>query len=539
MGRNKWQKTGVSSKGRRIRKLTFDVMWESGSGWTDAVKFDAEDEKRKARAEEIRLRNSGFVYKNKQPVVVYNKELLKGKVFYVDCQLDKEAVKKDQVLMLSRKEITEGVVSQLQKLGATVSPSLTKKVNLIVFMNGRYATYDYSQKRSIPMVSSGWIEECKKLNSIASTDKFLAKVPKNYLDPTAPRKYKRNYSVEHLEKLVEKRKNQRSVEKSKEDSKKPDSKSTKLVKTESKVDKKSQTKQKLKSESSTSKRERNSSKTGSPTSDSSSRSHQENKSPQQRNARSNRSLSLETVKIETSDHKKMTQSKRRESPAKEPTTPAKRIRIESISMSSPLATPPRIEKLKTEQIAASNLDPDQSKLLNEAISKLGRFEFSPCATVGVTHIVWGSGRTINLLRGIALGCRILTFQWVEESLAKGKWLPEGDFVAPAYASVDMEIQRLRKVYGSLFSCQLLRAMGPIYVNSGVKSAKPDDLRTLVRLCGGTLVHNLQDAKLVIGPPPDKLILSTTTYVKENWLYSVLCSYRIKPINPFLYESKQS
>jgi BRCT domain, a BRCA1 C-terminus domain len=86
---------------------------------------------------------------------------------------------------------------------------------------------------------------------------------------------------------------------------------------------------------------------------------------------------------------------------------------------------------------------------------------------------------------------------------------------------------------------LLRSVGPIYVNSGVKSALPDDLRSLIKMCGGTLVHNIQDAMLVIGPPPDKLVFSTTSFVKENWIYSCISSYHVKPIKPFIYDSATS
>jgi hypothetical protein len=76
----------------------------------------------------------------------------------------------------------------------------------------------------------------------------------------------------------------------------------------------------------------------------------------------------------------------------------------------------------------------------------------------------------------------------------------------------------------------------MYVNSGVKSARPEDLRALIRLCGGTLVHNVGDAVLVVGPPPDKLVFSTTAFVRENWIYSSVCTYQLKPLKPFLYDS---
>jgi len=47
-----------------------------------------------------------------------------GQVFFVDCQLDNSEQKK----LLSKQQINAGIESQLQKLGASVSQSLNKKV---------------------------------------------------------------------------------------------------------------------------------------------------------------------------------------------------------------------------------------------------------------------------------------------------------------------------------------------------------------------------------------------------------------------------
>jgi hypothetical protein len=49
-----------------------------------------------------------------------------GQVFFVDCQLDNSEQKK----LLSKQQINAGIESQLQKLGASVSQSLNKKVRL-------------------------------------------------------------------------------------------------------------------------------------------------------------------------------------------------------------------------------------------------------------------------------------------------------------------------------------------------------------------------------------------------------------------------
>ncbi|XP_065337331.1 uncharacterized protein LOC135937913 [Cloeon dipterum] len=501
MIRRKWQRVGKTRKFVQVMEVP---PWEQDFAH-DTIRINPEEEKLKRTAEAIRLRQAGFVRRTKTPNLVINHELLKGKVIYVDSQLVKSEHKEK---FLNRKEITEGIVSQLEKMGSTISSSLTKKVNYILFMNGRYSTYQFSQKHSIPMVSSGWIEECKKQNAIASHVKFAAHVPDNFRNPVAPRKYKRTYTVDHLEMLSEKRKKR---QKTADDSKKPTNERTVNSKKTEKTDaKKPLTKEKEKSSATSVPRKR-----GRPKKERKEETKKERKEEKREEA-----VAPPAMKI-----------------------PARRPRTRSITQADAEceSLPPSAYRPIPKYIAVAGLNAEQHALVTKAVETLkASYLFSGAANEKATHLVWGGGRTVNLLKGIAYGCRIVSFRWIEESIKNGAWLPVCDkFVPKQYAEIDCEIQRQRNRYGALFRCQLLQAMGPIYVNAGVKSCKPEDMKTLVRLCGGTLVHNLQDAKLVLGPPPDKLVLSTTTYVKEQWLYAVICNYRVLPLKPFFYEPNQA
>lgn len=65
---------------------------------------------------------------------------------------------------------------------------------------------------------------------------------------------------------------------------------------------------------------------------------------------------------------------------------------------------------------------------NQAITKLGNFEFAETVTGRTTHLITSEPRrTINLLRGLIRGLWILEFEWIGESIQSGRWLLEEPF----------------------------------------------------------------------------------------------------------------
>ncbi|XP_065337333.1 uncharacterized protein LOC135937915 [Cloeon dipterum] len=390
MIRRKWQRVGKTRKFVQVMEVP---PWEQDFAH-DTIRINPEEEKLKRTAEAIRLRQAGFVRRTKTPNLVINHELLKGKVIYVDSQLLKSENKEN---FLSRKEITEGIVSQLEKMGATISSSLTKNVNYILFMNGRYSTYQFSQKHSIPMVSSGWIEDCKKQNAIASHVEFAAHVPDNFRNPLAPRKYKRTYTVDHLEMLSEKRKKR---QKTADASNKPTNERTVNSKKTEKTDaKKPLIKEKEKS-------------------------------------------SATSVPRKISRPKRERKEEKKEETVAPPAMkiPARRPRTRSITKAEAEceSLPPSAFKPRPKYIAVTGLNAEQHALVTKAVETLkASYLFSSAANKKATHLVWGGGRTNDMLKGIAYGCRIVSFSWIEESIKNGAWVPIGQqFVPKQYAYID-------------------------------------------------------------------------------------------------------
>lgn len=56
---------------------------------------------------------------------------------------------------------------------------------------------------------------------------------------------------------------------------------------------------------------------------------------------------------------------------------------------------------------------------------MGAFTIENTVSERTTHVVTlENRRTINLMRGIIRGLWILTFDWIEKSLAANEWQPE-------------------------------------------------------------------------------------------------------------------
>lgn len=220
MGRRRWQKVGNSSTNRKLVTV-LEAPWSP----IRSERISVEEEKILAKAEEIRLRQSGFVYRSKQTVEVINSELLKGMenspcrlryiIFKIICLFQVKfslsianwttASRKTNfwasgksllALWVSWKNLEPQSVTHSTKKCLFSTFSIERcltcifQVNLVIFMNGRYSTFKFAHQNSVPLISSGWIEESKKLNSLASTQKHAAVVPDNFRDPIAPRKYK-------------------------------------------------------------------------------------------------------------------------------------------------------------------------------------------------------------------------------------------------------------------------------------------------------------------------------------------------------------
>lgn len=65
---------------------------------------------------------------------------------------------------------------------------------------------------------------------------------------------------------------------------------------------------------------------------------------------------------------------------------------------------------------------------SQTVRQLGAFQLEPNVTARSTHLVSLEPlRTVNFLRGLIRGLWILRYDWIVQSAAAGRWLPEEPF----------------------------------------------------------------------------------------------------------------
>ena len=136
---------------------------------------------------------------------------------------------------------------------------------------------------------------------------------------------------------------------------------------------------------------------------------------------------------------------------------------------------------------------------------MGRFEVSRTVGENTTHVVCGSPRrTINVLAATAMGCWILSPDWVGhlsivprpllnlcvfspqvwKSVESGRWLDEGPYeMADHFPSA--RLYRLeRQAAGLLFRPHLFSPAGSVFISSSCSNPPSQQLEKLLSLAGG-------------------------------------------------------
>ncbi|XP_071446599.1 uncharacterized protein MCPH1 isoform X2 [Hetaerina americana] len=84
---------------------------------------------------------------------------------------------------------------------------------------------------------------------------------------------------------------------------------------------------------------------------------------------------------------------------------------------------------KMPSLVFTGLDSEEVQLLTSIVEKIGGFQVEKAVSSSCRHVVcsYPPKRTVNMLRGIARGCWILSKEWILKSLDSNKWLNEEEF----------------------------------------------------------------------------------------------------------------
>ncbi|XP_038047413.1 microcephalin-like isoform X3 [Patiria miniata] len=190
------------------------------------------------------------------------------------------------------------------------------------------------------------------------------------------------------------------------------------------------------------------------------------------------------------------------------------------------------KKLKSVKpsIVMTSVHAGDQDLVTSVIKKLKRFTMEDNVSHTTTHIVCGeSRRTLNLLRGIARGCWLLSVEWVLKSLEAEKWLPEEPYeIQDAFPAAKIARQERCKS-GSSFKRDLFSSLGPIYV-SETSSPPKAHLVELIELCSGITCGYASQASLCIGGGRNQ---TGTPAVLEKWLLDCISQHQTLPLDNYL------
>lgn len=85
-------------------------------------------------------------------------------------------------------------------------------------------------------------------------------------------------------------------------------------------------------------------------------------------------------------------------------------------------------------LVITNVYGKDKELVEEAVKKLGAFQMERTVTRATSHLVClNPGRTFNMMRALIRGVWILSLDWVKESVAASRWLPEEPFELKNFA----------------------------------------------------------------------------------------------------------
>ena len=109
-------------------------------------------------------------------------------------------------------------------------------------------------------------------------------------------------------------------------------------------------------------------------------------------------------------------------------------------------------------VALTSCDKEDKDLVKDLTKRYGVLGFHDSISEKTTHVVCGANkRTINLVKGMVLGCWILSKDWVMASVEAGMWLEEEKFEMTSFSNAVREVREERQVFKS-FKSRLFSGM---------------------------------------------------------------------------------
>ncbi|XP_013380533.1 microcephalin-like [Lingula anatina] len=179
-------------------------------------------------------------------------------------------------------------------------------------------------------------------------------------------------------------------------------------------------------------------------------------------------------------------------------------------------------------MVTTSLHNSEQEIVHAVVKKLGGFHMLDTVDDSTSHIVCGeSRRTLNILRGIARGCWVLSLEWVLKSLEAGQWLDEEPFEAHDFFPAAQFSRLERYAAGPSYQQDIFSAVGEIYVSENT-SPSQQHLISLIQLCGGKTTTCSRKAAVCVGPARR----TEATLVTEQWVLDSITAHLLMPLSDY-------
>uniref|UniRef100_A0A8C4QQW9 Microcephalin 1 n=1 Tax=Eptatretus burgeri TaxID=7764 RepID=A0A8C4QQW9_EPTBU len=187
-------------------------------------------------------------------------------------------------------------------------------------------------------------------------------------------------------------------------------------------------------------------------------------------------------------------------------------------------------------LVMTSMHSEQQVLVRKIVKHLGRCKIFDNVSNRTTHVVAGDHRrTLNVLRGIAQGCWILSVNWVLESEEAGCWIDEEPYeMKDSFPGARINRKRLYHSSTSPDITPLFSNEPAFYVCPNCNPPE-EFLQDLIRAYGGRLCGSPRRVGICVGRSARNALRSDCRVLSERWVLDCITQYKVLPMDDYLHK----
>jgi hypothetical protein len=195
------------------------------------------------------------------------------------------------------------------------------------------------------------------------------------------------------------------------------------------------------------------------------------------------------------------------------------------------------KKVKSEStitnIVTTSCKKEDIDLVRQLANLLGGLRPSTNVSPGTSHVICGDNRrTLNILKGVALGCWVLRRDWLFACLEAERWVDEEPYEMVEFSPAVKKCRVERQAFGwTHYKSELFKDSGTIYVDRISCQAPAKDLVQLCEMAGGTTVKLARVADVVVGAGAEDTN-KNYVHVDEKWILDSIQKNVALPIEDY-------